>query len=421
MKLKQFTICCFSTLLSLALANSMLLAQNEEKSNQELFQDATDATTNQDFEKAVKILRELIVKTPDNPAVQFYLGYNLHASGNIDEALGYHMKVAAADSNFKPTALYNVACVHSLKKDSDKAFEYLKKSIEAGFRTIDQLHSDSDMDNIRNDPRFAEMIVLIENDGKAPPKKLVVEDLFGEWKIRSGTRAGSSIESDRLPTIKITKKTFTIPSEAGEEFVMSYKVDMDAKPITIDFKIESGPVPEGNAKGIIKLEDGVLTLCYHPEGESRPEKFMSTEENGFFVFKMKKAAEKTEAKGDKGDIAEAVIGKWKCIKGTRAGEVIEPERMASVITFDPKMITIPIGEDEAFKMSYTIDAGKNPIAIDMKIVEGPAPDSEALGIIKMDGGKFFLCYDPTGQKRPDKFESTESDGRFLFEMESAKN
>ncbi len=421
MKIKHATIYCFCTLLSVALANSLVLAQDEEKSNEELFQEANDATQNEDFDKAVKILRELNVKTPGNPAIQFYLGYNLHASGNIDEALGYHMKAAAADANFKPTALYNVACVHSLKKDNDKAFDYLRQSIEAGFRTMDQLHSDPDLDNIRKDPRFAEMVALIENDGKAPAKKLMAEDLYGEWKINSGTRAGSSIESDRLPTIKITKKTFTIPSEGGEEFVMSYKIDMEAKPITVDFEIESGPVPEGNAKGIIKFENGQLTLCYHPEGETRPEKFTSTEENGFFVFKMKKAmAEKTEVMGDKGDITKSVVGKWKCIKGTRAGEVIEPERMASVITFDPKMITIPISEDEAFKMSYKIDATKVPIAIDMKIEEGPDPGGEALGIIKMVGGKFFLCYDPTGEKRPDKFESTESDGRFLFEMESTK-
>ena len=94
--------------------------------------------------------------------------------------------------------------------------------------------------------------------------------------------------------------------------------------------------------------------------------------------------------------------------------------MASVITIDEKLITIPVGPDSAFEMSYTIDADKTPATIDMKIEAGPAPEGSALGIIKMENGKFILCYDPTGTDRPDKFESTSEDGRFMFEMEPAK-
>ena len=56
----------------------------------------------------------------------------------------------------------------------------------------------------------------------------------------------------------------------------------------------------------------------------------------------------------------------------------------------------------------------------MKIEEGPAPPgSQAVGIIKMDGETFVLCYDSMGVDRPEKFEAND-DGQFYFEMKKAK-
>ncbi len=417
MKIKFGVVVGTVLMLLVATLHSPCVGQDEEPGIDEKLREAINASESEDFEKALGLLEELVKQAPNNPDVQFFLGFNLHSMGRIDESIKYHK--LAINSRHKPTALYNLACAYSLKNEQDKAFDYLKQAIDAGFRTMERMDNDTDLENIRSDDRFKEMVALIKNDGKAP-KQMKAEDLYGEWKVISGTQSGDRIPSDHHPKVKITKQSFTIAADE-EECVMSYKLDMDRKPIQVDFKVESGPVPEGheNAKGIIKLEDGKLTICYHPEGKSRPEKFVSTEENGFFMFKMEKATEKTEAKSEKGDMAKAVVGKWKCVKGTRSGEDIDQDRMSSVITFKDDTIKIPVGEDEAFIMSYTIDSKKSPVEIDMKIEEGPAPGGEALGILKMEGGKFYLCYDPMGQNRPDRFESTEDNQFFLFEMEHA--
>lgn len=166
------------------------------------------------------------------------------------------------------------------------------------------------------------------------------------------------------------------------------------------------------------MDDDKMTLCYHPKGDKRPDGFICTEENGFYRFKMKKAEMKKE---EMSEMAKSLIGEWKCIKGTRAGKDVDAARMATTITIDDKIIKIPVGPDMAFEMSYKIDASKSPATIDMRIEAGPAPEgSEALGIIKMKDGKCHLCYHPEGGSRPDGFESTEEDGRFLFEMEKQK-
>lgn len=410
----KLTVC----FLSLALVSiSGLQAQDDtEKSPQELFTEAAQLQQSGEYTKAIEILKKLEEQIPNNPTIIAQLGINYHMAKDYDNATEYHQKLADFDNAAtKQNGLYNLACVYSLKNDKDKAFDYLKQAVVAGYADIEHMKSDTDLEGIKNDKRFEEMIAWIENGGKEP-KKMTAEDFHGSWKIESGMRAGSKIDSGKMPAVKITKDTFTIPSPEGE-FVMAYKLNLDAKPMEVDFDIKKGPMPSGKAKGIIKMDDGMMTLCYHPKGEKRPDSFICTEENGFFMFKMKKA----KMMDAKSDMAKSLMGKWKCVKGTRAGADVDAARMASMITIDDKIIKIPVGPDMAFEMSYKIDSSKSPATIDMRIEAGPAPEgSEALGIIKVDGDTCHLCYDPNGAARPDKFESSEDNGRFLFVMEKQK-
>ena len=71
---------------------------------------------------------------------------------------------------------------------------------------------------------------------------------------------------------------------------MSYKINTDASPAEIDLKIEEGPVPEGMAKGLIKLEGDKLWICYEPMGGDRPGALESTADNGAFFFELKRKA-----------------------------------------------------------------------------------------------------------------------------------
>ena len=74
---------------------------------------------------------------------------------------------------------------------------------------------------------------------------------------------------------------------------MNYKLDTSKEPIEINMDIDSGPA-EGKAIGIIKMKKGKLVLCYDPQGESRPKKFETTEDNGCFMFVLEKAKEKND-------------------------------------------------------------------------------------------------------------------------------
>ena len=79
----------------------------------------------------------------------------------------------------------------------------------------------------------------------------------------------------------------------GADYVSKVTVDPKAKPATIDLKIKEGPGDTAGetSKGIYKLEGDLLTICITGPGQgARPADFK--EEEGVYVFKVKKAAKK---------------------------------------------------------------------------------------------------------------------------------
>ncbi len=60
----------------------------------------------------------------------------------------------ARELGFRPaTSAYNIACGHSMQNRVDDALAALEEALDLGFRGRD-LEDDSDLDNLRQDPRF---------------------------------------------------------------------------------------------------------------------------------------------------------------------------------------------------------------------------------------------------------------------------
>ena len=60
--------------------------------------------------------------------------------------------------NYRGIALYNLGCAYALLGKNDAAIDALKGSLEAGFDMSDSLGSDSDLDGLRDDPRFKKLV-----------------------------------------------------------------------------------------------------------------------------------------------------------------------------------------------------------------------------------------------------------------------
>jgi beta-lactamase regulating signal transducer with metallopeptidase domain/tetratricopeptide (TPR) repeat protein len=87
----------------------------------------------------------------------FNLGY---AKLKIDEPRGaiaaFHK---ALDLSYRrSTTMYNLACSYARDNQKDAAFSWLNKAMDTGFKPDGMLRHDEDLDNLRGDPRYNELL-----------------------------------------------------------------------------------------------------------------------------------------------------------------------------------------------------------------------------------------------------------------------
>lgn len=104
---------------------------------------------------------QLTRSDPKNGAVWYKLGYELYALGEHDRAARAFQQSAALHHS-EDASLYNAACMLSLKGDRRSALDHLERAILAGFGSADKLREDDDLDNIRSEPRYRELLQLAE-------------------------------------------------------------------------------------------------------------------------------------------------------------------------------------------------------------------------------------------------------------------
>jgi len=134
-----------------------------------LRQEADAAVQAGDYAAASVSFKALTEANPKDAQAWHMLGYSLHITGKLVDALKAHLKAAEFPAT-APIASYNVACVHALKGRTDDAFTWLDKAVAAGFGDADQLRGDSDLESLRKDPRFAKAAAAMANAPKAPAR-----------------------------------------------------------------------------------------------------------------------------------------------------------------------------------------------------------------------------------------------------------
>ena len=108
-------------------------------------------------ERGVKVAEEHIKLNPDD-ARALYIGANgLVSLGQFEKGLEWARLARELQPN-EPMALYNLACVYSLAGEVDQAIDCFASCIENGFSYRDWAEHDSNLDNLRDDPRFLELI-----------------------------------------------------------------------------------------------------------------------------------------------------------------------------------------------------------------------------------------------------------------------
>lgn len=112
------------------------------------------------WKDAAKVFGRLTKSSPDDGGLWFNLGYCQMMDHQHDRALEA-MRRAAEFPDLKATALYNIACMHALRADSEAAFTALNASVEAGFDDWGHMNEDADLESIISDERMTDVYLRI--------------------------------------------------------------------------------------------------------------------------------------------------------------------------------------------------------------------------------------------------------------------
>jgi putative intracellular protease/amidase len=113
-----------------------------------------------DWAGAAEVYRELVREDPKDAESWYGLGMALHVMGKYGEAAPAHERAAELSWNAR-RAYYNLACAYSMLGEKEKAIEAMHKAVAAGFADRRWAEQDTELDSIRDDPRFEAILQLI--------------------------------------------------------------------------------------------------------------------------------------------------------------------------------------------------------------------------------------------------------------------
>jgi len=121
--------------------------------------DAKGSASRKETERAVAKYDRLAETDPKNGQAWYKAGYQLYQAGEHDRAAKAFQRSAELGHS-EGASLYNAACMLSLKGDRRGAIDHLERAILAGFGSASKLREDDDLDAIRSEPRYRELVKL---------------------------------------------------------------------------------------------------------------------------------------------------------------------------------------------------------------------------------------------------------------------
>jgi tetratricopeptide (TPR) repeat protein len=126
------------------------------------------------YQKAIENYKEAIRLDSTQFLAMNRLGVSYIYLGNYKDGIAIFEMALQKDAVYKNTYEYNLACIYSLQKNIDKALSYFERSIKSGYRDLEHMSEDTDLDNIRS---LAAFQAIIEKNFK-PDEIKKVPDLY---------------------------------------------------------------------------------------------------------------------------------------------------------------------------------------------------------------------------------------------------
>jgi Flp pilus assembly protein TadD len=116
--------------------------------------------------RAYDTARKHLELNPDDPRALYMGAMSLTALGETDKARDWNRRALAMDPD-DPSVLYNIACAFALEDQKAEAIATLRKAMDHGFGHWKWIEHDSDLDSLRDEPGFKELLARIPADAEA--------------------------------------------------------------------------------------------------------------------------------------------------------------------------------------------------------------------------------------------------------------
>jgi Flp pilus assembly protein TadD len=113
-----------------------------------------------DFE--IDFFGQILERNPDYVDVLRVMGNNLTLKRRYTQGLAIDKRLVQLRPK-DALAHYNLACSYALLNRGDQALRTLRTAVELGYRDFRYMREDHDLDSIRHDPRFRQLLREYEN------------------------------------------------------------------------------------------------------------------------------------------------------------------------------------------------------------------------------------------------------------------
>ena len=115
----------------------------------------------QEIERCMIVVKNHLELNPGDSRALYLGAQVLIRAGDKQEALKWMEKSLAIDPD-EPSVLYNAACINSLLGNVEKAVDHFEFAIGAGYVSKEWIDNDSDLDLIRDHPKFIKVSKMLE-------------------------------------------------------------------------------------------------------------------------------------------------------------------------------------------------------------------------------------------------------------------
>ena len=139
-----------------------------------------------DWKRAAEAYAAIAKREPGSGRAWYRLGFSLARQGKFADAVPAYLKAEAIGNN--PLVMFSLSGAYAQMGDSTQAFSWLEKAAANGFRQIDQMKTDADLERLRASTHFAALVSRMERNARPcahDPEHRQLDFWLGDWVVKS--------------------------------------------------------------------------------------------------------------------------------------------------------------------------------------------------------------------------------------------